>query len=253
MVELYGQALTRRAVAERAGELAQFAGVRLVTLGDGVERGVRMLEFRTGDRAALHAARRPGARRRRMRLQGAGDRVAFADRVPASGAERLRGRGRARLPALVLGAARHLRARPRPRGRRRCRRRATTIRGRASGAALAARAGGADPGAADRLRRGLGGRPLRAVGRGEVRQAAMFGENLHLVRRVEADVGGNEIRIRDRVVNRGFAPTPHMFSTTSTSAIRWSTRGRGWWRQCARCCGRRTPRRTGRRGSATGR
>ncbi len=28
--------------------LSQFAGVRLMTLGDGVERGVRMLEFRTG-------------------------------------------------------------------------------------------------------------------------------------------------------------------------------------------------------------
>ena len=39
----------------------------------------------------------------------------------------------------------------------------------------------------------------------------MFGEDLHLLRRIEADVGGNEIRIRDRVVNRGFARTPHMF------------------------------------------
>ena len=28
--------------------LAQVAGVRLMTLGDGIERGVRMLEFRTG-------------------------------------------------------------------------------------------------------------------------------------------------------------------------------------------------------------
>jgi len=46
---------------------------------------------------------------------------------------------------------------------------------------------------------------------GVVQQAALFAENLHLLRRVEADVGGNEIRIRDRVVNRGFARTPHMF------------------------------------------
>ena len=48
MVELYGQRLTRRETAERAGALSQFAGVRLMTLGDGVERGIRMLEFRTG-------------------------------------------------------------------------------------------------------------------------------------------------------------------------------------------------------------
>ena len=48
MVKLYGQTLTRRQVCERSGSLSQFAGVRLMTLGDGVERGVRMLEFRTG-------------------------------------------------------------------------------------------------------------------------------------------------------------------------------------------------------------
>ena len=45
---------------------------------------------------------------------------------------------------------------------------------------------------------------------GIVQQAALFAENLHLLRRIEAEVGGNEIRIHDRVVNRGFAPTPHM-------------------------------------------
>ena len=29
-------------------------------------------------------------------------------------------------------------------------------------------------------------------------------------RRIEADVGGNDIRLSDRVVNAGFLPTPHM-------------------------------------------
>src|SRR5438445_11736019 len=48
MVTLFGANLTRREVEERAGMLSQFAGVRLMTLGDGVERGIRMLEFRTG-------------------------------------------------------------------------------------------------------------------------------------------------------------------------------------------------------------
>ena len=42
-------------------------------------------------------------------------------------------------------------------------------------------------------------------------QAAVFGEVLHLERRIEADLGGNEIRLFDRVVNAGFATTPHMF------------------------------------------
>ena len=48
MTRLYGQTMSRRALAERTGALSQFAGVRLMTLGDGVERGVRQLEFRTG-------------------------------------------------------------------------------------------------------------------------------------------------------------------------------------------------------------
>src|SRR5437016_2021751 len=48
VVELFGEELTRREVAARSGALSQFAGVRLMTLGDGLERGIRMLEFRTG-------------------------------------------------------------------------------------------------------------------------------------------------------------------------------------------------------------
>lgn len=48
MVDIYGQTLSRRELAERAGLLSQVAGVRLSTLSDGVERGIRMLEFRTG-------------------------------------------------------------------------------------------------------------------------------------------------------------------------------------------------------------
>ena len=44
-----------------------------------------------------------------------------------------------------------------------------------------------------------------------MQQSAVFGEDLHLIRRIEADVGGNEIRITDRVVNHGFYKTPHMY------------------------------------------
>jgi hypothetical protein len=48
MPELYGRRADAATLAARAGSLAQFGGVRLVTLGDGVERGIRLLEFRTG-------------------------------------------------------------------------------------------------------------------------------------------------------------------------------------------------------------
>jgi hypothetical protein len=43
-----------------------------------------------------------------------------------------------------------------------------------------------------------------------VRQATVFGEHLVLYRRIEADLGGDEIRLTDRVVNEGFLKTPHM-------------------------------------------
>jgi hypothetical protein len=45
---------------------------------------------------------------------------------------------------------------------------------------------------------------------GTVQQSTVFGENLHLIRRIEAKVGENSFMIRDRVVNRGFCRTPHM-------------------------------------------
>ena len=46
---------------------------------------------------------------------------------------------------------------------------------------------------------------------GEIHQAAIFAENLVLHRRIEADLGGTEIRLTDTVRNAGFDPTPHMF------------------------------------------
>ena len=48
MAKIYGEELTRHAIEQRSGSLLQFAGVRLMELSDGVERGIRLLEFRTG-------------------------------------------------------------------------------------------------------------------------------------------------------------------------------------------------------------
>ncbi len=48
MPELFGRSWTRKELARRIGRLDQVAGVRLVTLGDGGGRGVRVMEFRTG-------------------------------------------------------------------------------------------------------------------------------------------------------------------------------------------------------------
>jgi hypothetical protein len=45
---------------------------------------------------------------------------------------------------------------------------------------------------------------------GVVQQSAVFGEDLHMIRRIEAKLGGDEIILKDRIVNHGFYPTPHM-------------------------------------------
>ena len=48
MVDLYGVSLPRRDLEARSGSLSPSAGVRLMTLGDGLERDIGLLEFRTG-------------------------------------------------------------------------------------------------------------------------------------------------------------------------------------------------------------
>jgi hypothetical protein len=45
---------------------------------------------------------------------------------------------------------------------------------------------------------------------GEVRQARVFGENLVLRRRISTRLGSRKIQIEDEVTNEGFAPHPHM-------------------------------------------
>ena len=114
MVELFGQTLTRRQVAERAGALSQFAGVRLMTLGDGVERGVRMLEFRTGSACAspcLSTARSTSPIAS-SRGQAIGWHSPTGFRHP--GLHEHEGEGGLGLAALLLRPARDLRARSHP-------------------------------------------------------------------------------------------------------------------------------------------
>src|SRR5690606_37894391 len=46
---------------------------------------------------------------------------------------------------------------------------------------------------------------------GSVHQAAVFGENLEMLRRIEIDAASNRIELTDTVVNRGYTTSPHMF------------------------------------------
>jgi hypothetical protein len=210
MVSLYGQTLSRRQVAERSGMLSQYAGVRLMTLGDGVERGIRMLEFRTGSGLRFTALvdRALDIADCDYRGQAIGWHSPSGFRHPGlHDYEGENGLAWARSFSGLLvtcGLDHILGPEEVPAGN-------YNYPGKTS------------------VKHSLHGRvgmiPARLTGYGEtwdgdrcvlwaegvVQQAAVFGENLHLIRRIEADVGGNEIRISDRVVNRGFARTPHMF------------------------------------------
>jgi hypothetical protein len=208
--ELYGRSLTRRALAEHTGSLSQFAGVRLSTLGDGVERGLRQLEFRTGtglrftvliDRAmdiaeCEHSGRavgwhspsgfrHPGLHE----YEGEGGLSwfrSFSGLMVTCGLDHVLFMHDDPADHYFYGAKKTVSA---------------SLHGR------------------------VGTIPARLTGYGErwegdtcilwaegvVQQSTVFGEDLHLIRRIEATVGSDEIRLHDRVVNHGFYKTPHMY------------------------------------------
>lgn len=210
MVELYGRSNSRRDVSAHAGMLSQFAGVRLMELSDGVERGIRMLEFRTGtglrftvlvDRAldiaecehkgraiGWHSPtgfRHPGLHE----YEGEGGLSwlrSFSGLVVTCGLDHILFMDDDDASQYVYGPRTSVKS---------------SLHGR------------------------IGTIPARLTGYGErwdgdecslwcegvVQQSAVFGEDLHLIRRIEAKVGSDEIRMLDRVVNHGFYRTPHMF------------------------------------------
>ena len=209
MTTLHGRTLTRREIAMRSGSLAAFGGVRLVTLGDGVERGVRMLEFRTGTGLRFTVMVDRGMDLAECEHKGR----AIAWQSPAGfrnpalhEPEGEGGLGFLRsfsglLATCGLDHVGFMAEEPAERynyGPRKTVRH--TIHGRIS--MVPARLTGYGE-------RWEGDRCVLWA-EGTVQQAALFAENLVLHRRIEADLGGDAIRIHDRVVNLGFAPTPHM-------------------------------------------
>lgn len=209
MTTLFGKTHTRREIASLSGDTAQFGGVRLMTLGDGVERGNRMLEFRTGsglrftvmvDRAMDIAEVEHSGRAIGWQSPTGFRAPGLCDPESEDGLGLMRGFS----GFLVTCGLDH------------------TLGDEVVDAVSY------DYPRRSRVTQPLHGRlplePARLVGygeawdgdrcvlwaEGEVRQAANFAENLRLFRGIEVDLGGNEIRLVDRVVNAGFAVTPHM-------------------------------------------
>jgi hypothetical protein len=209
MAKLYDTDHDAASLARRSGSMAQFGGVRLSTLEDGPGRGVRILDFHTGsglqftvmvDRAmdvseVSHKGRAVG-----WHSPTGFRHPAFSDYEGEDGL----GWTRSFSGFLATCGLDHV------------------------GAPETVSADTYNHAARATVQHGLHGRisttPARLTGYGEVwngdrftlwaegvsAQTTMFGEVLHLHRRIEADLGGNVIRLTDKVVNAGFARTPHM-------------------------------------------
>lgn len=209
MPDLYGERLTRLDLARRSGDARAFGGVRLMTYGDGLERGIRVLEFRAG---ALRFTVAVDRAMDILELEWQGVPIAWAgpSGLRHPGLHEYEGEGgfswgRSFTGLLVTCGLDH------------------TL------GPVEVPAGNYNYPGVKTVRHGLHGRvstiPARLTGygerwegercilwaTGEIRQAATFGENLTLYRRIEVDLGSTEIRLTDRVVNTGFLNTPHMF------------------------------------------
>ncbi|NYD69337.1 aldose 1-epimerase family protein [Herbiconiux flava] len=211
-VEIFGQQLSRRELAERTGDLSAVAGIRSVVLDDGVERGVRALQLRTAAGLELEVLVDRAFDFGSARLRGVpfGWRSGNGFRHPGLHEHSDEG-GLSWLRALdgllVTGGLDHtlfggeVDAQqygypPKQSVTHGLHGRLTAIPARLLEAREIV-----DPGTGDSV--------LRVVG--EVVQATSFGEHLKLTRTVELDFTGREVRWNDTVENLGFERTPHMF------------------------------------------
>ena len=210
MPKLYEKSMSRHDIEASSGALSHAAGVRLMTLEDGVERGIRMLEFRsgTGLRFTVLIDRAMDIADCDYRGMGIGWHSPAGFKNP--GLHEYEGEGglgwlRSFSGLMVTCGLDHI---------------------------LFMYDAPADTyhyGPREKVNQSIHGRvgtlPAKLTGYGErweaddcilwaegvVSQGTVFGEHLELHRRIEIEVGTNNIRLHDRVVNRGFYRTPHMF------------------------------------------
>lgn len=210
MVQLYGKNLSRAEFEALSGSTGHAAGVRLMELSDGVERGNRMLEFRSGtglrftvlvDRAmdiadceyrgqAIGWHSPTGFRHASLHEYegegGLGWLRSFSGLMITCGLDHILFMNDVETSSYVYG--------PRQRASHSLHGRVGTIPARLTGYGET-----------------WNGDDLTLWAEGIVTQAAVFGEHLELHRRIEISAGTNDIRLSDRIVNRGFYRTPHMY------------------------------------------
>lgn len=209
MPTVYGIPLTRREFEQRVGHARQVFGVNLVEFGDGAERGVRALEFRTGgglvfsvlvdrsmdigafDFRGVPLAWQSATGFRQAQLidpmdeNGSGFMRGFSGLWCTCGLDHIRQPDVGAASHFDLPLRRELRY---------------PMHGR----------GAFQP----CVLRGYGerweGDECWLWAEGVMTQAQVLGEHLSLIRRIEVQVGSSQVHITDTVSNEGFNPTPHM-------------------------------------------
>jgi hypothetical protein len=206
---LWGRSLDRRELLRRVGRLEQVGGVRLVELGDGLGRGVRVLEFRTGSGFAFEVLVDRAFDVGRCELRGMPLSWISPVGVAAPWLYEPQGIGWLRTfgGGLVVTAG------------------LDHVQMPGEDAALQYNQPDAKPTESYGLHGRIGGLLARLAGygerwdgdectlwaEGEVLQAAVFGEQLLLRRRIETRIGASWLRIHDVVENVGHNRTPHMY------------------------------------------
>jgi hypothetical protein len=197
MPYLFGRSIGKSELSRRTGDLSQVAGIRMMTLADGSERGVRIADVRTGSGLRFQVTLDRGMDISLADYRG----VPLAFRTPAGDVHPSRfepeGRGWLRTfpGGLMTGCG-------------------------MTSAGAACRDGEADLGLHGRLSH-LQASGVSAAERwegdecvflisGSLRETTMFGENLLLRRSIESPLGSSSLTIRDMVLNEGFARSPLM-------------------------------------------
>jgi len=208
MPTLWGTEYSRSELLRRVGRLEQIAGVRLITLSDGMARGVRALEFRTGSGFAFEVL--VDRCFDIGRCEHAGRPLNWQSSVGVIGPWYYEAEGWGWFRAWGGGMV------------------VTCGLDHTMNPSEDTAANFHQPHMFTSVQYGLhgrvGGLPARLVGygercendecilwaEGEVAQSTVFGEHLVLRRRVEARVGGSSLRLLDEVENVGHSLTSHM-------------------------------------------